>query len=201
MADNISAKIKLEGETEFKRAVNSANKEMKAMNSELKQMTSEAKAQGKSLKDMANYQDQMTKATKAASDKVTAYANGLANARQQQEKIASQLADYGRKLDDAQKKLLALKTSGSATDEELKNQQKVVKDLQATIDAGNKTYQDATDRVNTWRQGLADAKREETDLKNTTEGTADAQKDLNEAVGQIEKWRAFAEVVSTSTRH
>ena len=199
MAD-ISARIKLEGETEFRRAVTSANKEVKAMNAELKAMATEAKAQGKSLKDMTEYQEKMTKAMDAAGKKVQAYADGLANAQRQQQKVANELADYNKKLDDAKAKLEAMKASGTATDKELEAQKEIVEKLSGAVESGNKAYQDAGNRINDWKKGLADAQRQETELKSTTEETTDSQKDLNEAVGQIEKWRAFAEVVSISTQ-
>lgn len=201
MADNISAKIKLEGEGEFRRSVKSANAEMKAMNAELKLMASEAKAQGKSLQDMAGYQDKMTKATKTAEKTVKAYSDALDNARKQQEKVSNELAKYGKDLEAAQKKLDSMKASGTATSKELKEQEKVVKDLNAVIEGGKKTYQDAADRISYWEKGLADARREEVELKNTTVEVKDAQENLNEAIGNVSKWEALKEMASMASQY
>ena len=201
MAADISAKIKLEGETEFKRGVTSANKELKAMNAELKAMSAEAKAEGKSMKDMADYTDKMAKAMDAAAKKVEAYGKGLENAQRQYDKTVATLADYNKKLEEAKKKLEEMKNSGTATEEEMKSQQKVVGDLEKAIESGNKAMQEAGNRVNDWKKGLADAKREQTELGEATEDTADAQEQLNDAVGNITKWEVFKEMASQAAQY
>lgn len=140
---DISIKMKLDGESDFRRAVKDCNAELKNMQSELKKVDAESQGQANSLDALEKKYEALTKVQESAAKKTEALAEIVEKAT--------------AKRDAAADALEKLKSSEEASREE--------------IEKAERAYQNAETGLNNWQTQLNKAETEEIKLNQELQQT------------------------------
>ena len=105
---DINLKIKLDGETEYKRGLKECNAELKNMESALKLVDAESKGQANSFENLQKKVDALNKVYEAAKKKQDEVNNALTNARNNQKKVAEELEKAKQKYGENSKEVETL---------------------------------------------------------------------------------------------
>ena len=173
----IGATIALNGEKEFRSAVTSCNKALSTMKSEMNLVKAQTSGQANTLESLKKKHEVLNKTLEATKQKEQAVANGLSNAKDNYSKIGSELTEYKTRLEAAKKTLEEMKVSGTATDEQLKEQEKTVSDLTNTVARTESSYQKAGDKVNDWQKQLNNAQAQVISANSAVEENAKYMKE------------------------
>lgn len=148
MANTIGGRIVLEGASTY-------NSDLKAIKSNMAELRSEMKLANSTYSDMQNTTEALsakneilTKQVEQAAKKVDVYSKAVKDASTDQEAAAKKVDTYSKELEEAEKALEEMKTSGTATNEELRAQQDVINDLNTKLSAAEKQYDNASLKVN-----------------------------------------------------
>lgn len=161
MADKtIAATIELAGEKEYRQAVTQCTKSLTLMKSEMKLVTAETAGNANSLQSLQKKHVVLQKALQLSKEKQEAVQKGLNHAQDDYEKVGKELAEYRTRAEEAQKALDALTASGTASDEEVREQTAQVANLNATVAQEEDVYEKAGARVKDWETRLNNAKVE-----------------------------------------
>lgn len=140
---DISIKMKLDGESDFRRAVKDCNSELKNMQSELKKVDAESQGQANSLDALEKKYEALTKVQESAAKKTEALSEIVEKAT--------------AKRDAAADALEKLKSSEEASREE--------------IEKAERAYQNAETGLNNWQTQLNKAETEEIKLNQELQQT------------------------------
>lgn len=155
MADKtIEAGILLSGEKEFKTAVTSVNKSLTAMKSELSLVSAECEGQANTLESLSKKNEILNKIWEEQKKKVSATKSGLDNAKESYDNVGKGLEKLWVDLERATDKMQDLENTYGTASDEAKKQQRVVDELAAAIEKGEKNYTKAGDRVKEWETKL-----------------------------------------------
>ena len=157
----IGATLALDGEAQFKHAVAGANKELRNMKSSMKLVSEETKGQANTLSTLTQKHEALNNVLTAAKSKQTAVADGLSNARSNYERIGAALHSYQEKLDAAKDKLDEMRSSGTASSDEITNQMIAVSKLDEKVRAASTAYDKAGSAVKDWEGKLSSASTEQ----------------------------------------
>ena len=177
---NISTRLAVEGESQYKAAITSINAELKNMQSALKMTESQ-------FKSNANSTEALTAKGKALNDllatqksKVTALEAGLKNAQEAEARYAQKKEELTRKIQQNSAALEKLKTSTGDTTKEQQRLEEENAKLNQELER-NENYLNAAHRaVNNWQTSLNNAK---TEVNNTEEAIRQNSEALEENEG------------------
>lgn len=177
---NISTRLAVEGESQYKAAITSINAELKNMQSALKMTESQ-------FKSNANSTEALTAKGKALNDllatqksKVTALEAGLKNAQEAETRYAQKKEELTRKIQQNSAALEKLKTSTGDTTKEQQRLEEENAKLNQELER-NDNYLNAAHRaVNNWQTSLNNAK---TEVNNTEEAIRQNSEALEENEG------------------
>ena len=175
---NIGGSITLEGASKY-------NSDLKQIKSNLTELRSEMKLANAANQESANTytalaqkNEILSKQIDQTSKKLEIYNKLFDASAKEQQKAQDKITTYSSKLQEAQKELDRMKASGTATDEELKNQQKIVDDVTKELEKAQNGYNAASLKMNQYQTA---ANNTNADLKNLNGALAENEKYLEEA--------------------
>ena len=150
----IGASIALDGEKEFKSAVTACNKKLATMRSELGLVKERYAENANSLTALQEKNTALTNILNMQKSKQESVRVGLEHAEKTQQKVSESLGKLKQEYQLAQDGMNKMKASSSGTDKELEKQEKRVKELAQAIEKGERNYDTASRRVDSWRTQL-----------------------------------------------
>lgn len=157
--------IKLQGETEYRRALKNITDDLKVISSELSKVTSAYGTNDKSIQKLAD-------TNKILNDKLKLQETALNNARQMLERAKAEYNNnvesvnkWKTALENAKKALENAKNSGNATAEEIAELEKNVKNCESELNKAERATAGAETAVKKW---TVEVNRAETAVNNTT---------------------------------
>ena len=184
VGNKIGAYITLDGEREFKSAVQSCNKSLSTLKSEMNLVETQSKGQANSIETLNKKHEVLTKTLEEQKRKEEAVQSGLDHASQSYKTVGEKLENYRKELEQAKQELNEMEKSSDATEDSLENQRETVEKLEKIVENGAKTYQKAGERVDDWKRQLNNAKAETIKLNQELEQN---QKYIQEAERAIDK--------------
>lgn len=181
---NIGAIIRLDGETEFKSAINGIKKEVSAERAELKLLNETYKGQANTLEALTKKQEVFANILDKQKSKVSAAQNGLDNARKVYAKLADDIQKGNAAYEEASKKLEEMKRSSDTSADAIKKQEKEVETLRKALEKGNANYQRQENRIKSWEKSLKSA---EADVIRANRALQDNEKYMKEAEAATDK--------------
>lgn len=176
---NISTRLILEGEKEYKAAVGNINRELKTLKSELELVDSKYKGQvnslqaleakNKALNDIIAKQSEIlrteNKALEDARTNKTKYADAAANARKRLDELKTSTDDATKETDEYKKKLFEIQAEINKYDAA---EQKAASAIESHTTAANK----AQVKINDLNRELADNEKYLDEARNSADGCA-----------------------------
>lgn len=181
---NIGAIIRLDGEAEFKSALNGIKKEVSAERAELKLLNETYKGQANTLEALTKKQEVFANILEKQKAKVSAAQTGLDNARKVYAKLADDIQKGNAAYEEASKKLEEMKRSSDTSADAIKKQEKEVETLRKALEKGNANYQRQEARIKSWETNL---KRAEADVIRANRALQDNEKYMKEAEAATDK--------------
>ena len=126
MAGSFGGSIKLTGESEYTRALKTITSNLTVMASEMKLVSAQYNSNDKSIEALTSRNNVLNKQIEEGKKKVDVYRSALEDFKTQQDKNGASIMELMVKLENEKKKLEELKSSTSATSDEIKAQEKVV---------------------------------------------------------------------------
>lgn len=174
----IGAVIALDGEQQFKSAVTACTRELNTMKSALKLVEAQTDGQAKSLETLSKKHDALNDVLSATKKRQDDVQKGFDHAQNDYERVGKQVEVYQRTLEKATKRLDEMKASGNATDEELKEQEELVRKLSTVVEQGATAYDKAGARVQDWEKKLNDAKTETVKAEKAVDEIEDEMREM-----------------------
>lgn len=184
----IGGKIVLEGANQYNEDLKDIQSNLKELRSEMKLANAQYSDNENSIDALTTKQDILTKEYDEIGKKVETYQKLLESAKDTQEKAGDSVDSYKGQLSDAKSKLEEMKTSGQATDEELKTQQGLVDDLSGKLDIAQSSYDGATQKVSQYQTALNNASTDQINMGN----------EVDRCAGYIDEARTSADGCATS---
>lgn len=181
---NIGAIIRLDGEAEFKSALNGIKKEVSAERAELKLLNETYKGQANTLEALTKKQEVFANILDKQKAKVSAAQTGLDNARKVYAKLADDIQKGNAAYEEASKKLEEMKRSSDTSADAIKKQEKEVETLRKALEKGNANYQRQENRIKSWETSLKSA---EADVIRANRALQDNEKYMKEAEQATDK--------------
>ena len=153
----ISLKIALDGEREFRAAMQAVKKETSLLQTELKQLDEKYKGNRNSMEALEARQKTLSEAQEAYTKRVKAAAEGLENAKKNEEAQAARLEDLRDKLDEARKAMEEMEKAGDTTSDAYQEQKKKVEELSQAVKDQTVIHAKAEGAVSDWRKELSTA--------------------------------------------
>ena len=188
----ISTKIVIQDPDKYNNQLRQIKSNLSEFRSELKTCKSEYKDTANTAQALAAKEQILSKQYEEAKKAVSLYTQIIEEANPKLEEYKRKHEGLSQQYDDAKSKLDAMKESGSATTEEISEQQKVVDDLEKELKKANDTYSKATEEVNKYKSYLNNAKVEEeeygTELQKTSQYLREAQNSTNQCAKSIDEF-------------
>ena len=181
---NIGAIIRLDGEAEFKSALNGIKKEVSAERAELKLLNETYKGQANTLEALTKKQEVFANILDKQKAKVSAAQSGLDNARKVYAKLSDDIQKGNAAYEEASKKLEEMKRSSDTSADAIKKQEKEVETLHKALEKGNANYQRQENRIKSWETSLKSA---EADVIRANRALQDNEKYMKEAEAATDK--------------
>ena len=137
MAKKIQTSLVLQGKNEYNSGLKEVQANLKNLNSEMKLTQTQFKESQNSAQALSKKSEILSKEYEQASKKVELYSKRLTELREEESRAASKAEEYKNKLALASTSLEQLKTSGTATNSMISEQQKVVDDLKLKLNNAN----------------------------------------------------------------
>ena len=169
----IGGSIVLEGAKQYNSDLKDIQSNMKELRSEMKLSNSEYADNENSADALSSKYEILSKEYDEIGKRVQTYEKMLSEAKTTQETAGHSIDNYKTQLSDAKAKLEDMKASGTATDEELKNQQQIVSDLSGKLMEAQGSYDTASSKITQYQTSLNNAKAEQTNLGNEMTKTSE----------------------------
>lgn len=161
---NISTKLAISGESEYRSALKNINSELKALQSNLKLTQSQYQTNANSMQALSAKGEALRKVYEAQQKKVDELKKALENAKKAEQEYAKQKEDLSKKIEANNKALEALKkTTGDTTAEEKKLTEENAR-LQKELDGVEAKLSAAQKGTNDWQIQLNNAQIQLNDL-------------------------------------
>lgn len=177
----IGATIALDGEREFRSAVTKSTSALKTMKSEMSLVENQFKGQQNTMEALTAKHTVLEKTLEKTKKVEQDTAAALANAQKNYEKAGVQLGEYKTALAKAEQELEAMKNSSSATSDEIAEQESKIKELNRTINSGEREYEKAAGNIETWQQKLNAAKSDVISVNRQLDENAAYMKEASES--------------------
>ncbi len=180
----IGAYITLDGEKEFRAATSACNKSVSTLRSEMKLAEAQTAGSANTLDALKRKHDILSRTLDAQIKKEEAVKSGLKHAEEQYQKVGNELEGYKEKLELAKESLEKMKKTSETTEKALNEQAEQVETLEKVVEKGEKTYQQAGNRVQNWKKQLNNA---EAQTIRTTKALNENKTYLEEAENSYKK--------------
>lgn len=161
---NIGGSITLEGASKYNSDLKQIKSNLTELRSEMKLANAENQSAMNTTEALSQKSEILGKQIEQAGKKVEIYGKMYDQAAQNQKKAGDAIQTYSQQLNDAKAKLEQMKASGTATDEELKQQQTVINDLNGKLGAAQMAYDRASAEMTKFQTAGNNAKAEVTNL-------------------------------------
>ena len=156
-AKTIALKLALDGEREFKAAMQAAKKETSLLGTELKMLEGKYKDNANSMEALQAKQVKLSEAQETYTKRVKAAADGLENAKKNEQEHAKRLEELRGNLDAARAKLDELGKEQGESSEEYRKQAELVDKLSQEVKDHVEIQAKAESAVYDWRKELNQA--------------------------------------------
>lgn len=210
MSNKIGAKIVLEGEAEYRKAIKNINTEQKELRSEMRLCTSQYAGQQNSIAALTKKGEILSKQYDAQARKVEIYSKAVEDAAKRQEEAGDKVDALKSELEEANKKMEEMSSSTDTSSEALEEQQKVIEELKNKLALAEDGYSRAQMVTNNWQTSLNNAQADLNGLsheiqnndryldeaRNSMDGCADSIDEYgNEVEEAQEQTSTFADVL------
>lgn len=179
MSNNtIGAKIVLDGEAEYRKALKNINTEQKELRSEMKLAASEFAGQEKSLEALKKKHEILEKQYDTQQKKVDIYSKAVIEASKKQEEAGSKVDVLREALDKANSKMSDMSEAAGDSTEAIEEQQKIIDELKSKLALAEDGYSKAQIATNNWKTSLNNA---QTELNNLAKNLDDSKGNIAEA--------------------
>lgn len=210
MSNKIGAKIVLEGEAEYRKAIKNINTEQKELRSEMRLCTSQFAGQQNSIAALTKKGEILSKQYDAQAKKVEIYSKAVEEAAKRQEEAGNKVDGLKSELEEANRKMEEMSSSTDTSNEALEEQQKVIEELKNKLALAEDGYSRAQMVTNNWQTSLNNAQADLNGLsheiqnndryldeaQNSMDGCADSIDEYgNEVEEAQEQTSTFADVL------
>lgn len=157
MAGSFGGTIKLTGESEYTRALKTITSNLSVMASEMKLVSAQYSSNDKSIEALTSRNTVLNKQIEEGKKKVDVYRTALEDFKLQQDKNGASITELMIKLESEKKKLEELKSSTTATSDEMKAQEKIVASLSNELADSEAQYERNKLSINKYQTQLNDA--------------------------------------------
>lgn len=156
--NTIGAKIVLEGEKEYRKAIKDINTEQKELRSEMKLASSAFDGQQNSIGALTKKGEILSKQYDTQVGKVEIYSRAVTDSAKKQEEAGKKVDDLKEALDRAEKEMKEMQSASGTSKEALEKQQKAVEDLKGKLLLAEDGYSKAVTATSNWQTSLNNAK-------------------------------------------
>lgn len=174
MANKIGAKIVLEGEAEYRKALKNINAEQKELRSEMKLAVSEFGKQQDSVEALSKKQEILSKQYQVQVDKVEIYTKAVEESARKQDEAEEKVNSLKVALAKASEEYDAMASDTETSNEALEEQQKIVDELKQKLSLAEDGYRKAQNSTANWKTSLNNAQVELNNLNSDLEENRDA---------------------------
>ena len=193
MAGSFGGSIKLTGESEYTRALKTITSNLTVMASEMKLVSAQYNSNDKSIEALTSRNNVLNKQIEEGNKKVDVYRSALEDFKTQQDKNGASIMELMVKLENEKKKLEELKSSTSATSDEIKAQEKVVASLSEELANGEAQYEKNKISINKYQTQLnnaeADVVKLTNELNSNNEMLDKTEKGMDEASDSVDDFK------------
>lgn len=193
MAGSFGGSIKLTGESEYTRALKTITSNLTVMASEMKLVSAQYNSNDKSIEALTSRNNVLNKQIEEGKKKVDVYRSALEDFKTQQDKNGASIMELMVKLENEKKKLEELKSSTSATSDEIKAQEKVVASLSEELANGEAQYEKNKISINKYQTQLnnaeADVVKLTNELNSNNEMLDKTEKGMDEASDSVDDFK------------
>lgn len=158
MSNNIGPKIVLEGEKEYRKAINDVNREMKVLSSEMKAVSAEFDGNANSIEALRKKNDILNREYDEQEKKVKALYSALDKAKTTYGENSNQVKDWQIKLNNAQAELTKLDRELQTNDKYLDEAKKSTDGTTKSIDAYGREVKDSKEETKDFNEELSKVK-------------------------------------------
>ena len=196
----ISTKLAIEGESEYRSAIQAINGEIKSLQSALRLTESEFQNNANSMAALTSKGEALNNLYKAQQSKVDELRAALANAQKAEQEYAAQKDELKRKIDENNKKLEELKKTAGDTSAEEKKLTDENRELNKELEVCEAKLSATAKGVNSWETQLNSAQIKLNDygaqIQLNNEYLAEAEKSTDGCATSIDR---FGERVEAGT--
>lgn len=193
MAGSFGGSIKLTGESEYTRALKQITSNLTVMASEMKLVSAQYSSNDKSIEALTSRNNVLNKQIEEGKKKVDIYRSALEDFKTQQDKNGASIMELMVKLENEKKKLQELKSSTSATSDEIKAQEKVVASLSNELADSEAQYEKNKLSINKYQTQLNGAEAEVVkmtkELNSNNELLEKTEKGMDEASDSVDDFK------------
>lgn len=160
MASSFGGSIKLTGESEYTKALKTITSNLTLMASEMKIVSAQYGTNDKSVQALTSRNNVLNKEIEEGKKKVDTYKSALNDFQAQQDKNAASMMQMALNLEKEKAKLEEMKSSTTATSEEIKAQEKVVADLSTELAKNESQYEKNKLTINKYETQMNNAEAE-----------------------------------------
>lgn len=158
MANTIGAKIVLDGEAEYRKAIKNINSEQKELRSEMKLATSKFAEQQNSMEALTKKGELLAKQYETQNKKVEVYAKAVSDSSEKEEKAAEKVSTLKAALKNATDEMDSMKSSTSQSSEAIEKQQQKIDDLKNKLLLAEEGYDKSKRTTDNWKTSLNEAR-------------------------------------------
>lgn len=162
--------IKLEGESEYKKALQNCTNGLKLLGSELKLATTEFNNNGKTVGDLRSKNDLLNKKVEEQQKVIKTCSDAVKNFSDQQDKNKSIIEQLKQKLDEEKQSLEKMRNSTTSTTSEIEKQENVVANLAKELKNAETTYDSNSRKINDYKVKINNAQTEVSNLSKEING-------------------------------
>lgn len=192
MSNKIGAKIVLEGEAEYRKAIKNINTEQKELRSEMRLCTSQFAGQQNSIAALTKKGEILSKQYDAQARKVEIYSKAVEDAAKRQEEAGDKVDALKSELEEANKKMEEMSSSTDTSSEALEEQQKVIEELKNKLALAEDGYSRAQMVTNNWQTSLNNAQADlnglSHEIQNNDRYLAEAQNSMDGCADSIDEY-------------
>lgn len=184
MSNKIGVQLVLDGEKQYRSALQAVNAEQKNMSAQLKLVASEYRGNANSIEALTAKQGVLKEEYDTTAKKIRLLDDAYKNAAARQEQYAAKVEELDAALEQAKAELENMTSSTSASAKEIKEQETVVESLQKQLKKATSEYLSAESSVQRWETQLNEAKA---DLNRLNDDLEQNEKYMEEADNSYSK--------------
>lgn len=193
----LSTRLVVEGEAEYKRAISSANTELKALGSEMNLLSQQSKGAANSLEALTQKQDILTRTLETQQSKYDAINAAIEANQKAIADLTRENEDYAHQLEEANEQLEKMDKNAEGAEKKQQDLQKTIQKLNDEIKKNGDQIQKLQDNTNRWQDSSNKAAIELNKLQNELSETqgyiAEAQDNTDGLATSIDGFGKAAE--------